>query len=132
MRLPEINCQKTLDILDNQTLPMYILTNNRRFLGACCILYPNVLKEISKDLKDNLILLPSSIHEFIVVPASFTDNAQLLRDIVCEVNLTRFCQRKCSPIRSIIMSVKPTTYRCCYPNSPWYNSSYFPAEHLQE
>lgn len=86
--LPEINCQKTLDILNNQTLPMYILTNNRRFLGACCILYPNVLKEISKDLKDNLILLPSSIHEFIVVPASFTDNAQLLRDIVCEVNLT--------------------------------------------
>lgn len=82
------NRQETPDIPGSETLPMHILTNNRRFLGACCILYPNALKEISEDLKDNLILLPSSIHEFIVVPASFTDNAQFLRDIVCEVNLT--------------------------------------------
>lgn len=85
---PKNEQEKALETLDKETIPMHILTNNRRFFGACCILYPGALKEVSENLQDNLILLPSSIHEFILVPASFTDNPDFLRDIVCEVNHT--------------------------------------------
>lgn len=79
---------KLLQAPENENVPMYVLTNNRCYFGACCILYPDVLKNISETLKDNLFLLPSSIHEFIIIPASFADNPDDLREIVCEVNLT--------------------------------------------
>ncbi len=79
---------KLLQASENENVPMYVLTNNRCYFGACCILYPDVLKNISETLKDNLFLLPSSIHEFIIIPASFADNPDDLREIVCEVNLT--------------------------------------------
>lgn len=86
--LPEVEKQKTLELLGNKTVPMHVLTNSHRYLGACCILYPDVLKDISDNLEDNLILLPSSIHEFILVPASSVPNPGYLRDIVREINLT--------------------------------------------
>ena len=58
-------------------------------LGGACIRYPKVLKEISQSLvQDKLYILPSSIHEVILVPASQTDNPAELAKIVQEVNLT--------------------------------------------
>lgn len=80
--------QKLLQSSENEHVPMYVLTNNRCYFGACCILYPDVLKKISETLEDNLFLLPSSIHEVIIIPASFADNPNDLHKIVCEVNLT--------------------------------------------
>lgn len=79
---------ETMQLLGNETIPMHVITNDRCYFGACCILYPNALKEISADIGDDLILLPSSIHEFILIPASYADSPDSLRDIVCEVNLT--------------------------------------------
>lgn len=80
--------QKLLHSSESEQVPMYVLTNNRCYFGACCILYPDVLKKISDTLEDNLFLLPSSIHEIIIIPASFADNPAGLHEIVCEVNLT--------------------------------------------
>lgn len=79
---------------DSNSLPMYVLTNQRRYFGACCILYPDVLKKISEKLGDNLILLPSSVHEFILIPASFADKPADFRKIVCEVNQTGVAQEE--------------------------------------
>lgn len=81
------------DFGDKQ-LPMYVLTNKRHYFGACCILYPDVLKGISEKLGDNLILLPSSVHEFILLPAGFADNPGDFRKIVREVNLTGVAQEE--------------------------------------
>lgn len=86
--LPESEKQETLELLKHEAIPMHVLTNCRCFLGACCILYPDVLKTISDGFGDNLILLPGSIHEFILVPSAFTEDPEELRKIVREVNLT--------------------------------------------
>lgn len=48
--------------------PMYALTNCEKVGGAATIFYPDVLEEISEMLGYNLFILPSSIHEVIIVP----------------------------------------------------------------
>lgn len=59
------------DFLDNEELSnhdMYVLTNTRKMFGAACILYDGLLKRISNKLKSNLYIIPSSIHELIIIP----------------------------------------------------------------
>lgn len=52
---------------------MYILTNRFRTNGATVLLYKDILEEIAGMLRSDLILLPSSIHEIILVPAKEED-----------------------------------------------------------
>lgn len=68
------------------TVPMYVLTNQQRFLGASCILYDNVLKEIANRLNCDLYILPSSIHEVILMPVTVTESARALSQMVCDIN----------------------------------------------
>ncbi len=69
--------------------PMYVLTNTHRTHGAACILYADVLKDFAQALNDNLYILPSSIHEIIMVPASLAGKASQLREMVVEINATQ-------------------------------------------
>lgn len=48
--------------------PLYVLGNQRGIHGASCILYPDVLKNFAHQLNQDLIILPSSIHEVLLVP----------------------------------------------------------------
>lgn len=48
--------------------PLYIISNNNNIYGAACILYPNVLQEFADTMGTNLIVLPSSIHECLLLP----------------------------------------------------------------
>lgn len=67
-------------------LPMYVLTNREKYLGASCIFYPEVLKDIANRLKDNLYILPSSIHECIIMPASGQYTQDSLMEMVKDIN----------------------------------------------
>lgn len=67
-------------------VPMYVLTNQQRFLGACCILYDDVLKEIAERLDSDLYILPSSIHEVILMPVTVTESVPALSQMVCDIN----------------------------------------------
>ncbi|MGI6010508.1 MAG: DUF5688 family protein [Ruminococcus sp.] len=65
---------------------MFVLTNQEKYYGAVCFLYPQVLERIGAFLKNNFYILPSSIHESIIVPDSgqfFPDDLKL---IVQDVN----------------------------------------------
>lgn len=57
---------------DSVHVPLYILTNNLRLNGATAAFYPGVLKEFSEHLCSggtDFYLLPSSIHEMMLVPS---------------------------------------------------------------
>jgi len=69
--------------------PMYVLTNVKRCNGASCVLYERVLENFAKKMNDNLYILPSSIHEMIMIPASFAAKASELREMVEEINATQ-------------------------------------------
>lgn len=68
---------------------MLILTNELRNLGAGVIFYNGVLKEISKKLESDLYILPSSIHECIILPAGEETGKRELEELVQRVNRTQ-------------------------------------------
>lgn len=67
---------------------MYILTNKQCLNGAACAFYPEALQEISERLGSDFFLLPSSIHEMIIVPDTGKVSISELRKIVKYVNET--------------------------------------------
>lgn len=69
--------------------PMYVLTNRSNLNGAACILYPNVLKEFAERIGSDLYILPSSIHEVILIKAQGMGDADVLRNMVKDVNRTQ-------------------------------------------
>ena len=70
------------------TEPMYVISNTIGTNGASTILYPKYIDALADALHSNLFLLPSSIHEFIVIPEGDYE-IQALEDMVTEVNETR-------------------------------------------
>lgn len=81
-------CQAAEEFLDSEVIPIYVLTNRQRRNGACCILYEAALQMAAERLKDNLCILPSSIHEVIVIPGSAAAAPQELSQVIQEINLT--------------------------------------------
>lgn len=73
------------NIPDNKELQMLVMTNQYGLNGAAVILYPNLLEQLAEKLQSDLYLLPSSIHEFIVLPAN-GDFYSDLSKMVSEVN----------------------------------------------
>lgn len=71
-----------------ETLPMYVLSNERREFGAAVMLYPDVLKQVQNQLGEDYYILPSSIHETIVLPKSKVLDIKGLRSMVREINET--------------------------------------------
>ncbi len=69
--------------------PMYILTNTSKLYGASCILYPYLLQTIAKTLDTDFFILPSSIHEIIILPqtAKFSRPKELAA-MVASINET--------------------------------------------
>lgn len=70
-------------------MPMQILSNESRVHGAACILYPGLLGQLADREGKNLYVIPSSIHEVIVLPDSGQEDASSLREMVVEVNATQ-------------------------------------------
>lgn len=74
---------------ERRTVEMFVLTNQMGINGASVVLYPEVLKEFSKLCGSNLYLLPSSIHEFIIVPKYEFIHKEDLTQMVQEVNASQ-------------------------------------------
>lgn len=72
----------------NSIFPVYLLTNTRKCLGAICIRYPKMAEIIAGRLKSDYYVLPSSIHECLILPAEGFSGRQLRR-MVQEINETR-------------------------------------------
>ncbi|MDD6743775.1 hypothetical protein FYJ75_10060 [Roseburia sp. MUC/MUC-530-WT-4D] len=78
------------DDADSEALqPMYILSNSGKVNGATCILYDGLLSQIAERLKSDFILLPSSIHEVILVPVDQCEELCAFSSMVTEVNETQ-------------------------------------------
>ncbi len=67
---------------------MYVLTNKDGVFGAAEILDGNTLRAIGGRLGDDFIVIPSSVHETIIVPAGSAPEYSELADMVCEINAT--------------------------------------------
>lgn len=68
---------------------LYVLTNCIRSFGAATILYKDRLRRIGEYLRENYYILPSSIHEVIIVPESVAPFRGVLNRMVEEINETQ-------------------------------------------
>lgn len=73
----------------SKEIPMRILSNEQRVHGAACILYPGVLEKVSQETGANLYILPSSVHEVILLPDTGKEDPTQLKSMVYEVNRTQ-------------------------------------------
>lgn len=70
------------------TIPMYILTNKQELNGASALLYGDILKDFANKKGADMYILPSSIHEVIMVPADRINDPTKLLSIVHDANTT--------------------------------------------
>ncbi len=70
---------------DNYTV--YVLTNHIKNSGAACVLYDDILENFAKDIDMDFYILPSSIHELILVPDDGYMDAPVLINMVRHVNI---------------------------------------------
>ncbi len=82
---------KEASALEMAAPEMIVLTNRSRWNGAGCILYPDILKGFADKMDSNFVILPSSIHEVILIPvkeSEVPDRESFCR-MICEVNETQ-------------------------------------------
>ena len=78
--------QEALGIISSGT-KMTVLTNESKAKGASAVLNYELLKKVAKDYKcKKLIMLPSSIHEVIVIPCKENTDLELYSHLVRECN----------------------------------------------
>ncbi|MGN0437676.1 MAG: DUF5688 family protein [Lachnospiraceae bacterium] len=65
---------------------MYVLSNDASLNGATCILYDSVIRNFAKVQGTNIVILPSSIHEVILVPEQEDTDMEFLQNLVIEAN----------------------------------------------
>lgn len=68
---------------------MYVLTNCEKYYGAAGILDEKILADFAEKIRADFFILPSSIHELILVPDNGHMTSESLRDMVAEVNSTQ-------------------------------------------
>ena len=72
---------------------LYLLTNESALYGASVILYPGIMQEAADYIGRDFFILPSSVHEVILLPDSGEEPEGLLQ-IVTEINHTQVSEEE--------------------------------------
>lgn len=92
---------------------MFVLGNEKRLFGAASMFYGGIVEEFSDKIEKNLFLLPSSVHEVILMPDDGLKEPEELWKMVCEINETQlepedvltdsvyYFSRKCKKIKKL-------------------------------
>lgn len=67
-------------------IELAVLTNARRLHGAACILYPGMLERIGELKKNSFYIIPSSIHEVLILEKTGLERPEELKAMIREVN----------------------------------------------
>lgn len=85
-----IKDREFINIFCNKTNQMYVLTNVKSINGAACLLYKDILMKFAEKINSDLYILPSSIHEIIILPVEEGSNKKVnkkvLEELVTSVN----------------------------------------------
>ena len=71
-----------------QYTPIYVLTNDNMYYGASAILYSGITSELYDMVGEDYYLLPSSINEFLIIPANECFDIDYLKSMVTDINRT--------------------------------------------
>lgn len=74
---------------EDTELPLYVLTNRSKIFGASAMLYSEKMRLLSDRLHSDLLILPSSVHEVLLLPDDRKQEYDHYRQMVKEVNTTQ-------------------------------------------
>lgn len=97
----------TEDMQNGSDSMMYVITNKDKYKGASAVLNKPMLAELAKKYDtDKLIVLPSSVHEMIVIPyGSVPMNVEELTRMVEEINASQVNPEERLTDRAYILNV---------------------------
>ena len=95
-RMPEllVPIQKMLEEMIGRKLgeeeqTLYVLTNRDKLFGAAAMLYSEKIRQLADRLQTDLLILPSSIHEVLLIPEDRSREYLFYSRMVKEVNNTQ-------------------------------------------
>lgn len=75
-----------LEAMEKPIMEMYVLSNHDVCYGAAGMLRTDLLQDFSDKIGKNLVILPSSLHEVILVPEDQKTDMETLVDMVTSIN----------------------------------------------
>lgn len=89
MTMPEMMQQFGLPFpISNEEFSLYIMTNRQKVNGATVLLYDDILKDFAREKESDFYILPSSIHEVLLVPEAEVPEPSALKGMVRDANET--------------------------------------------
>ena len=82
-------CEEWFDYMENDPRNMYVLSNKYKKYGAAVIMYKGLLEQIGEGLQRDYVIIPSSVHEVLIMPWFDEIGLKELDDMVKEVNNTQ-------------------------------------------
>lgn len=73
----------------SDSVPMYVLSNKSRVEGAACMLYPNLIRDFAQAIGRSFYIIPSSVHELLLLPAGQDDESREIKDMIKDINDTQ-------------------------------------------
>ncbi|WMJ88574.1 DUF5688 family protein [Anaerocolumna sp. MB42-C2] len=84
---------KNRNLLEQNEMPstnnMFVVSNRKGINGASCLIYPDVIKNLAEELDSDLYILPSSIHEIIILKGTHNMDKNIFREMVIDINRTQ-------------------------------------------
>ena len=94
------------DDLTDMDMPLYVITNKSRVNGASAIINHEVLAELGRKCDtDKIVVLPSSIHEMILLPYTDDVDIDMFTEMVKEVNETQVAPAERLTDRAYIITI---------------------------
>lgn len=87
--MQELICEMTGISLEENDVKMYVLTNKEKMYGASAMLYSDEIAGLSERLDSDILILPSSVHEVLLLPDDREHKYDFYRRMVKEVNTTQ-------------------------------------------
>lgn len=81
---------------------MHILTNVQKLDGAAAMFYPDIMDEIERQMGGKVTIIPSSVHEVIVIPADASQSEKEFAEMIAEVNKTEVAVQEILGYRPLV------------------------------
>jgi hypothetical protein len=75
--------------MEQEHVSMYVLANENRVNGAAALFYPEMQEKIAEQMGGDYFVLPSSVHETLILPDDGNLDYRELKDMVNDVNDTQ-------------------------------------------
>ena len=85
---------KLFGVTKEKVPTVYVISNEYRIQGASVVFYTDVLKRLSEKIRSDMILLPSSIHEWLAIPFEQAGTLSEMKEMVQDANqlVVRACE----------------------------------------